>query len=411
MGRGSQSNYPQGVPNPRRLSCGIDLMIGEYLTDQSAAIEAVCRALGRPSIRVDGQGYEHEIVGGAVDGNRVAWVEGRSKQLGSYVDVEFRLRAQVEGRPVIDWEVATYNPYFGCHVQLMRWLPRHVVAVYHEKHRILAAAVSLNNESLLLPIDVRWGAVGDTLLYRSDEPDLIEVIALPDLTRRLPVPLRLLTTTRREDWPLVLPTDEQGRLPADPERFQASLRERLFGQEAPQPAADLITGSLAHRFWDPWPQPASQYGSWASRWNSPGWLPFYWGLHLGEAEREGYLSLLDHLAQMPPRSLQPDWSPEECACELAASYVAARAAVIATACRASYLPGGEHCYFWCGWSATGFERDLQAFPAGMAEPFGLLKQEQARWEELQRSQSERNWAALRRRQEQARQVGPEEHVL
>jgi len=217
-----ESNYPQGIPNASKLLCGIDLWIGEYLTDQSQAIEAVCKVLRRPRVRTDSNGYEDEIVGGTVseDGRRAAWVECRSKELSrNHVDVHFHLRARIDDQAIIDWEVETYNPYFGCHVQYARWWGERVVLIYHEKHRTIVASVAERNDAKLVPISVRWDIVDDTLLFESEEPDLVEAVGLPNLEPRLPVPLQLLKETRRSDWPLVVPSSPQNHLPQDREQF------------------------------------------------------------------------------------------------------------------------------------------------------------------------------------------------
>lgn len=236
MSEDSQSNYPQGIPNTKKMSCGIDLRLGQYLTDQTAAIDEVCRLLKRPRMYVDEWGYEREIVGGATadQNRRLAWVECRSKEVSENgVDVDFHLRATIDGTLVIDWKVETYNPYFGCHVQLMRWYSEHLILVYHEKHLTIVASISLEQEVRLFPIDVKWEAVGESILYKSEEPELFNAIGLPDLDLRLPVPFELLATTAHENWQSVLPHAEQGRLPTDGEAIQHALRQHLFGASPP----------------------------------------------------------------------------------------------------------------------------------------------------------------------------------
>src|SRR5258706_3539248 len=90
--------------------------------DQTEPVRRAAELLGRKVSVTDEQGYECEIVGATVseDGRRLAWVEGRSKQVSKDVtDITYRLKARVDGEAAIEWEVATYNPYFGCDVGCM----------------------------------------------------------------------------------------------------------------------------------------------------------------------------------------------------------------------------------------------------------------------------------------------------
>jgi hypothetical protein len=370
-----QTTYPQGVPNPRKLGFIPCWTMTCRLVDQSARIEAVSRALGRPAKLVDPEGYEQEIVAGAidpVDGRRLAWVECRCKDLGRYVDIGFRLRASVDGRVVIDREVETYNPYFGCHVNFMEWFPEHVVLIYREKHLTLLCAVSLQNQQALVPLDDVWTVAGGVALHRSRQPDLLELVSVPGLDPLTPLPPALVFPGPDQGDPPTLPAPRQLAFPSDPAGFQAALRQRLFGPNPPQPAADLLVGALAFPFWlAPRPKQATYPGK-SLRWNSPRFLPFYWHQTLAEPERQAFRALLDQVARTPAEAIRPEWDALGCGSEAAATYLAGQAAALAAICRAGALPPDESCYFWVDWSRQAFRADLHLFPPGFQAVYELL---------------------------------------
>jgi hypothetical protein len=134
-----------GRPNPERLGfvSGNVLLHSAEIIDTPEPTLAIARRLGRAVSLVDADGYDDEIVAAAVDGagNRFAWLQCRSKEIGHYVDVSFRLHVEIEGRRVIDWEPVTYNPYFGVLPLRFEWLADLLVFRYREKHNVYEARI------------------------------------------------------------------------------------------------------------------------------------------------------------------------------------------------------------------------------------------------------------------------------
>src|SRR5688572_20098835 len=87
----------------------------------AAGIAEACERLDCAHEWIADDGFEHQIVGGAVDGARVAWVEKRARSDGGWEDVEYRLRMRAGDVLVREWVVDTYNPHFGCDVGYLRW--------------------------------------------------------------------------------------------------------------------------------------------------------------------------------------------------------------------------------------------------------------------------------------------------
>jgi hypothetical protein len=365
------ANYPGGVPNPERVGFFSLSHLGGTHVDQSEAIAAVAVRLGRPARFKDAAGYEREIVGACVgaDGARLAWIEARSKWLANVMDVDFVLHATDRGRETITWTVETYNPFFGCEVGWMGWMGDDVVALYREKHKTLVAVVRAGATPRLFEIEDDWTLTGDAVYYDSrDEEGLAEGVRLPDLTRLSPI---AGSAAAQMTAPLRAPCA------TDPRRFQAELRDLLFGGDAPQPEADLLIGALAHRFWDRWPEATTGYASGLGfPWITPCWLPFYW--HVMTQERGGgaMLGVLDRLAA------QPDGGPPTSAVTAAAGYVRERCRVLAAACRAGALPKESGCLFWIDWSVEAIQEDLPTFPEGFRRAFDLLRPQRQRWRGL-----------------------------
>ena len=374
-----KTNFPQGIPNPDKLGCGIDLSLGAYFSDQSESVEAICKLLDRPVSYADADGYEGEVVGGTAsdDSRRLAWIERRSKDLGGHVDVSFRLKATIDGKPVIDWEVETYNPFFGCHVGYMDWRGDHVVTIYREKHDTILCSVSRESAVRLIAISDRWQVVDGVVFSECHLPDLIVAYSIPAVERLVPLPRSFFSAVERQS---ALQTWRSRGFPQNAAEFWDALRLRLFGRSSPQPEADLIIGSLAYAFWDDWPRPTSEYRRGRDeRWNSPCWLPYYWLDFLGPEADSPCLQMLEQLSAMVRPQPDAEWGNLQCAVESAACCIAEQSSGILQAHRNGQLPDRAYCFFWVDWSQQEFRKTLDLFPAGFREAYTRLYPERHRW--------------------------------
>lgn len=310
-------------------------------TDLDPAIAAACARLGRPGEWIDEHGYEHAIVGAALDGPRVAWVERKSRTDGGWEDIDYHLRGRVGDEQALEWVVDTYNPYFGCTVGFMRWFGDRVAIVYREKHHTIVAMLD-GGGARLRKIDDRWRVVGeDLVLADSRARGLVEVVRLPDLARGAPLPRAAAEASPR--W------IERG----DP----AALRSAIVARLGDQPLAGVLAGALAYRFWADAPPPSTTYEQEYAlpRWNPPCWLPFYWHATLPPREAARLLARLDELGAREVHGAD--------AVALACAHVAARCRELAAACRAGELPEATHCYFWAEWSQAAIQAAEALFPA------------------------------------------------
>ena len=238
----------------------------------------IAELLNRPVSFVDNDGYEHDIIAGSVvnEGEKLAWVEEVSKNDSGFVDVTFTLKGVINGKEIINWEVETYNPFFGCHVSWLKWYGDKVALLYEEKHCIIVAVLSEDSLPKMRSLGYSSRLLDDRLYYRPPEPGLLEVIELPSLQRQCPVPEKIVEEAEKNKQIIPLGSEKFNMEP-----FVSSFKKSYFASEFPQPETDLLIGSLLYPFWIPWPNTSNSYNTLESqRWNIPRWLPFYWFLSL-----------------------------------------------------------------------------------------------------------------------------------
>lgn len=150
----------------------------------------VAELLGRSLRQLDETGYEREITAGCIHPTKgwPAWVESKCKELqGGMWDVEYRLKALLDARVVIDWAVETYNPFFGCRVGHLAWHGDRVVVVYREKHRTYAVSFPPEGTKTLVEVADEWMILGEMLTHAGEQPDLVQRLTVPDLRPLSPI--------------------------------------------------------------------------------------------------------------------------------------------------------------------------------------------------------------------------------
>jgi len=210
--------------------------------EHAALLDAIGEALGlgRAYEELTGpEAAEHRapsrvVLGGAAAGDgRVAWIEQRTEPaVGGFLPVEIDVRVAAGGALVGALEVATYNPYFGCHVEHAGWYGDAFIFVYREKHRTIAARIAPPfEEQALLALGGAVVVDGDAL-YWLDGAKVVRGCRLPSLAPTIAVPAPIDATrsqslvagdrpgiARVETWP------ESDELPEELD-WEASLDER-----------------------------------------------------------------------------------------------------------------------------------------------------------------------------------------
>lgn len=391
--------------------------------EHSALLEAIGRAL-----ELDGPYTEHSseedsseenlrVHGGAVDAasGRVAWIEERTRERrGDFVPVALTLVVAWEGLRRIKREVPTYNPYFSCSVQFMGWFGDSLVAIYREKHRMIAARLDVPYGDLeLMAIDEPCAVDGNTVYFASDRPGLVEARMLPSLAPALPLPVESVSR-RLEIWQhapgvlaaferpprnegepyeaheariqaaratpqrIPLPSPEARPLVLAPERLWARLHELLAPTAPPKHAVDVLIGAVATPFWRDEASRAASYDQLGVRLNSPAYLPVYWHQRLKERrsakEADAWLRWLDRVAALPSMELEP-WTQampgEDRVARTALVHLKIRAGALADICRKGRLPDQAWCYFFTRSKPTQELAWNEAYPLG----FRLMLQE------------------------------------
>lgn len=364
--------YPGGIPDPDELGSIPLRHVGAGAGPETRDVADIAGHLGRAVTFIDEDGFENDIIAGAIadEGRKMAWVDSRCKDNGGAVDITFTLRARVGDRPVIDWEVDTYNPYFGCDVQHIGWWDETVVVIYSEKHHTVLAALTEGQLPLVRFIGDQWELREDRVYCRSKVPGLLDVIEVPTLKPRAPLPEDMLAEVGAPCEPLVEPSDQS--------QLVASVKNAAFGSVSWELETELLIGSQLFPFWTVLPEAGHDYDTPyrdSFSWNLPVWLPLYWHLNTVSDGSSAMISILEQgLAAAPNTD-----------CELtnrALAHLKARSAKLLTACRNAGLPEDAYCYFWMDWSMERFEADIEAFPAGLATCFNTLKADSERWLEV-----------------------------
>ena len=361
--------YPGGVPDPDELGFIPLRHVGAGAGPETRDVADIADRLGRAAAFTDENGFENDIIAGAIAdrGHKMAWVDSRCKDNGGAVDITFTLRARIDDRPVIEWEIASYNPYFGCDVQFIGWWGETVIVIYSEKHHTVLAALTEEQPPLVRFIGDEWELREDRVYYRSKAPGLLEIIQLAGLTPNAPLPECMFVDAGEPCESLAEPSDRDS--------LALAVKTAAFGSVSWQPETDLLIGSQLYPFWTVLPEAGHDYDTPyrnSFSWNLPKWLPVYWHL---KTENNGSSAMISTLEQ----GLGAAPNTDSDLANRALVHLKARCNELLVACKDGRLPDGEYCYFWMDWSVERFEADIEAFPAGLATCFNGLRVDRERW--------------------------------
>lgn len=181
--------YPDGIPDPEKFGfIGVG-SIGRS-GDFTGEVKRLCGLLQRDIKWTDKEGYEWEILAAAIGDapTRYAWLEVKAKEIGEFVDVQFYLKGMAEGAIIFDWEVETYNPFFGCQPEFLQWVGLTLVFIYHEKHHTYICSFSGDKKQKLAHKPIKrhrlsdeWSIFEGTLFYSGEVVDQVERMSLPGL--------------------------------------------------------------------------------------------------------------------------------------------------------------------------------------------------------------------------------------
>lgn len=146
-------------------------------------IANVAARLARPVEAIDGDGYRTEIIAAAVraDDLAFAWVESRSKKIGSAVDITIKIHVRFADGREETTDIESHNPYFGCDVHTMFFCGDACVIVYREKNRTYAARFGDIWPPVFRKIEHQWSIADGVLIYSAWDSDVSTRLSLPSL--------------------------------------------------------------------------------------------------------------------------------------------------------------------------------------------------------------------------------------
>lgn len=315
-----------------------------------------------------------EVHGGAVraDG-RVAWVEERrvGEDNGGFVDASLTIKVAWGGAVRVEAELPSYNPYFGCIVYGLAWAEGdRVVLAYREKHASLVSVWTMAGEVELVrcSLSESVAVTPEFFVYRSDDPGMLQLLAIPELYAVGPIPVADETPFEA----VALPTRAQAGMPERVETFQLAVVERLLREvKVSREVLEVLVGSSCEPWWDPGLRRATTYEgvSGARRGPSLRWFPVYWfewlqakGRH---EEAQAILVAFDALGgKRSAWGWEPQWGREVGLIELAAQQVSMHAERLSEVCTTGKLP--EHTFDALWWR----ERvDVSSYPPALQRAF------------------------------------------
>ncbi|MFC5745077.1 hypothetical protein [Actinomadura rugatobispora] len=309
-----------------------------------------------------------EVLGGTVDAatGRVAWVEEvTGEPVRGIVPVDLTINVAGPGLPRVRVDVQTYNPYFGCHVHGMGFFGDALVVLYTEKHDTIAARVDLpSGEQSLAGVGGRCALIGDLVCHVPYGGDRVEILAVPDFTPCVPLPLG-------EDLEARLPGPGRRGRP-DGDAVHAGLRRAFAEIGMGDEDADILIGTAAVPFLHISRTTSKTYGHLAKPkpGAAPWWFPVAWHHHLTREGRPSrWPEWLDALAAPMPAGWQDHWDVDEGAVELTLAHISAQAAEMAAACHERHLPAEMEKAWKEGWRHP---LPIEAFPAGFRRAWNRL---------------------------------------
>lgn len=157
---------------------------------------AIAKALGRPTEYREGI-FNVKIWGGDVHPTKdwVAWIDFyHDIESKGWVKDNYHLRIQVDDQITLDWEVETYNPFFGAYTLYIHWHDDKLVYIYSEKHRYygVMATTSEIKKRVELGVVGSYIQVDDNIVrvsnWKKAYDGTIDQYQLPDWTPLDPLP-------------------------------------------------------------------------------------------------------------------------------------------------------------------------------------------------------------------------------
>lgn len=186
--------FSSGRADPLRFGWPIRSSAGD--APDPERIAAVSLALGRPASHVDGDGYECEVIGGAInDSGSVAYVETRAKDVGPnelgacgrLIDITIRVHLVGQGGQRLSADIESYNPFFGCDVRFFEWVGPTAILIYREKHSTYACRFGDLWPPRFVEIESDWVINGDALGFIGYKQDVVRRLSFPALDLLEPV--------------------------------------------------------------------------------------------------------------------------------------------------------------------------------------------------------------------------------
>lgn len=165
-------------------------------------IQRAAEILGRKPSCLDRRNYQCRLLAASLHEptGRLAYLESREKlhwwAFRKTVMIKVHLRdGDGKDRSV---DIETYNPFFGCTVDMLEWIDETAVLIYEEKHHTYVCTFGPHWPPRFVAIEDYWIIKDGVLGYRGYQQNEVQRLSVPDLT-----PLEPLSLTEAEETGLV----------------------------------------------------------------------------------------------------------------------------------------------------------------------------------------------------------------
>lgn len=166
-------------------------VVGDFIFNKhpgEISLSVIADRLKRPIEYTNDDGFKIQICGGAIHPNKIwiTWIDYNEKTdpTAGWIDCAYYLRVKADDKQILEWNVETYNPFFGAITCYVDWHGDQIVYVYLEKHRLYGVTLTLAGDIY----KVELGRVGSEFRIDDDVLSLMQVENYQGLIKQFRIP-------------------------------------------------------------------------------------------------------------------------------------------------------------------------------------------------------------------------------
>jgi hypothetical protein len=163
----------------------LDSTIHESIDPNSKAAlpspERIKEFLGTEKEFTDKDGYLHEILALTKNNENICVIESKEKMVKNLLDISIKCKILSNGKLIIEKDIESYNPFFGCDVLFIAWIEDSVIFVYTEKHNTYVGKYTIDTDIVFQNIGRTWKYSKNILGFYKWNDENIYILQIPEL--------------------------------------------------------------------------------------------------------------------------------------------------------------------------------------------------------------------------------------